>query len=106
MAERNIFLKREGKNMYEDKTLVCKDCGAEFVFTAGEQEFYAEKGLVNKPKRCPDCRKARRQNNRRGQRRMYDAVCSKCGVQTQVPFKPIPGKEVYCKDCFSAIHAE
>lgn len=28
--------------MYEDKTLVCKDCGAEFVFTAGEQEFYAK----------------------------------------------------------------
>ena len=47
--------------MYEDKTLVCKDCGAEFVFTAGEQEFYAEKGLTNKPKRCQDCRKAKKQ---------------------------------------------
>ena len=33
--------------MYEDKTLVCKDCGKEFVFTAGEQEFYAEKGFTN-----------------------------------------------------------
>ena len=31
---------------------------------------------------------------------MYDAVCSKCGAQTQVPFKPIAGKEVFCKDCF------
>ena len=39
--------------MYEDKTLVCKDCGAEFVFTAGEQEFYAEKGFQNEPTRCP-----------------------------------------------------
>ena len=38
--------------MYEDKTLVCKDCGAEFVFTAGEQEFYAEKGFQNEPTRC------------------------------------------------------
>ena len=65
--------------MYEDEKLVCEDCGKEFVFTAGEQEFYAEKGLVNKPKRCPDCRLARRKNNRKG-RRMYDAVCSKCGV--------------------------
>lgn len=46
--------------MYQDEKLVCEDCGAEFVFTAGEQEFYAEKGLVNKPKRCPECRKARR----------------------------------------------
>ena len=33
--------------MYEDKTLICKDCHKEFVFTAGEQEFYAEKGFVN-----------------------------------------------------------
>ena len=47
--------------MYEDEKLVCEDCGKEFVFTAGEQEFYAEKGLVNKPKRCPECRKARKQ---------------------------------------------
>ena len=46
--------------MYEDKTLVCKDCGAEFVFTAGEQEFYAEKGFVNEPKRCKSCRDAKR----------------------------------------------
>ncbi len=91
--------------MYEDEKLVCEDCGKEFVFTAGEQEFYAEKGLVNKPKRCPECRSARRKNNRRG-RRMYDAVCSKCGAQTQVPFKPVPGREVYCKECFKSTVAE
>lgn len=36
--------------MYEDKTLICKECGKEFVFTAGEQEFYAEKGFVNEPR--------------------------------------------------------
>ena len=42
--------------MYEDKTLVCKDCGKEFVFTAGEQEFYAEKGFTNEPQRCKECR--------------------------------------------------
>lgn len=41
-----------------DKTLVCKDCGAEFVFTEGEQEFYREKGFTNEPSRCPACRKA------------------------------------------------
>ena len=46
--------------MYQDETLVCEDCGAQFVFTAGEQEFYAEKGLVNKPKRCPECRRSER----------------------------------------------
>ncbi|GAA0077916.1 zinc-ribbon domain-containing protein [Clostridium weizhouense] len=51
----------------EDKTLVCKDCGKEFVFTVGEQEFYKEKGFDNEPVRCPDCRRARKQqrNNNR-----------------------------------------
>lgn len=39
-----------------DKTLICKDCSKEFVFTEGEQEFYKEKGLTNEPQRCPDCR--------------------------------------------------
>ena len=85
--------------MYEDEKLVCEDCGKEFEFTAGEQEFYAEKGLVNKPKRCPECRKARRKNNRRS-RKMYDTVCSKCGADTKVPFKPKPDREVLCRACF------
>ena len=46
--------------MYEDKTLVCKDCGKEFIWTAGEQEFYASKGFENAPVRCPECRKNRK----------------------------------------------
>ncbi len=56
---------------YKDKTLVCKDCGAEFVFTAGEQEFYAQKGFTNEPQRCKACRdakKAQRGGNRFGRR--------------------------------------
>ena len=48
--------------MFEDKTLICQDCEREFVFTAGEQEFYAEKGFENEPKRCKDCRQNRRNN--------------------------------------------
>ncbi|KYH34508.1 hypothetical protein CLTEP_15570 [Clostridium tepidiprofundi DSM 19306] len=48
-----------------DKTLVCQDCGKEFVFTEGEQQFYKEKGFENEPKRCPDCRKARKQRRNR-----------------------------------------
>ena len=84
--------------MFQDETLKCEDCGSEFVFSVGEQEFYAEKGLTNKPKRCPECRKNRRQRNRR---KMFDAVCSACGAQTKVPFKPISGKEIYCKECFA-----
>ena len=70
--------------MFEDKTLICKDCGSEFVFTAGEQEFYAEKGFQNEPARCKDCRDSRKANSRRtngsnGKRQMYDAVCAECG---------------------------
>ncbi|NMB95441.1 MAG: cytochrome C551 [Clostridiaceae bacterium] len=45
-----------------DKKLVCKDCSKEFLFTEGEQEFYKEKGFENEPQRCPDCRRARKQN--------------------------------------------
>ena len=65
--------------MFQDKTLVCKDCGAEFVFTAGEQEFYAEKGFQNEPIRCKACRNARK-SQRSGEREMYDAVCAACGA--------------------------
>ena len=66
--------------MYEDKTLVCKDCGAEFVFTAGEQEFYAEKGFQNEPTRCKACRQARKASRAAGApRQMFDAVCAECG---------------------------
>lgn len=47
-----------------DKTLICKDCQKEFVFTEGEQAFYAEKGFTNEPARCPDCRKSRKTQRR------------------------------------------
>lgn len=96
--------------MNEDKTLTCRDCGAEFVFTAAEQDFYAEKGFTNEPGRCPACRAARKQNNggggfRRGgdrpQREMHTAVCAACGVETQVPFRPTGDRPVFCRDCFS-----
>lgn len=54
-----------------DKVLKCKDCGKEFTFTAGEQEFYAEKGFEHEPSRCPECRKAfkARRNAQRGERK-------------------------------------
>jgi CxxC-x17-CxxC domain-containing protein len=86
--------------MYQDKTLVCKDCGNEFVFTAGEQEFYAEKGFENEPSRCKDCRMAKK-NSRRKTREMFTATCAECGAEAKVPFKPIDGKPVYCSDCYS-----
>ena len=88
--------------MYEDKALVCKECGEEFIFTAGEQEFYAEKGFQNEPLRCKQCRDARKNNGRRpaGRKEMYDAVCAECGADTQVPFVPKNDRPIYCSSCF------
>lgn len=91
---------------FVDKSLNCKDCGQEFIFTAGEQQFYDEKGFENIPGRCPSCRSARKNQSRGGfgggksQREMFSAVCASCGVETQVPFKPNGLKPVYCRDCF------
>lgn len=87
--------------MYTDKTLVCKDCGQEFTFTAGEQEFYAEKGFTNEPQRCKACRAARKGAARNGEpREMFDAVCAECGKPCKVPFQPREDRPVYCSDCF------
>lgn len=90
-----------------DKTLTCRDCGSEFVFTQSEQDFYAEKGFTNEPSRCPECRAARKASRgdggygrSGGQREMFPAVCSRCGKDTQVPFQPTSGKPVYCSECF------
>ena len=67
---------------FEDKTLVCKDCGNDFIFSAGEQEFYAEKGFENEPARCRDCRDKRRRSRDGGEReprKMFTVVCAECG---------------------------
>ena len=90
--------------MYTDKILVCADCEQQFVFTASEQDFYAQRGF-SEPKRCTSCRNARKAARPeggadRGPRQMYAATCSKCGKSTEVPFQPTNGKPVYCSDCF------
>ncbi len=87
--------------MYEDKTIVCQQCGAEFVFTAGEQEFYANRGLANEPKRCKSCRDARKAAGRIVE--SAEVVCANCGTATVVPFKPRGDKPVYCRECFAAL---
>ena len=86
--------------MYEDKTLVCRDCGNEFVFTAGEQEFYASRGFENQPQRCKSCRDARKSSGR-APREMYTAVCAACGGEAKIPFQPREDRPVYCSDCFA-----
>lgn len=95
----------EVTKMYEDKTLVCKTCGNEFVFTAGEQEFYAEKGLVNEPKSCKECRVARK-NAARGAVEYHTTVCAACGGEAKVRFEPKGDRPVYCSACFEKIKSE
>ena len=91
--------------MYQDKTLTCRDCGAEFVFTAGEQEFYAERGFQNEPQRCKPCRDARK-NATRGPREYFTAVCASCGKEAKVPFEPKSDRPVYCSECFAKMKEE
>ena len=91
--------------MYEDKTLICKDCGKEFIFSAGEQEFYAEKGFENEPQRCRDCRAARK-NGAKGTREMFTAVCASCGGEARIPFQPRENKPVYCSECFAKMREQ
>ena len=97
---------------FTDKTLTCADCNAEFTFSVSEQEFYAQKGFTNEPKRCPDCRQARKSGRRgdgmgqRMSRQLYPAVCAQCGKETEVPFEPRQDKPVYCSECYSTIKAK
>lgn len=89
---------------FDDRLLTCRDCGKDFVFTAGEQQFYASKGLQHEPRRCVECRSNRRQADgaSRPQRVMHDVICNSCGRLTQVPFVPTGSRPVYCLDCFQS----
>lgn len=99
---------------YADKPLTCRDCGQEFTFTVGEQEFFASRGFTNEPSRCPDCRASRKASRGGGydggyssgggygrEREMFSVTCSSCGNEARVPFQPRGDKPVYCSDCFS-----
>jgi CxxC-x17-CxxC domain-containing protein len=114
---------------YTDQVITCADCGIDFVFSASEQEFFAQKGFASAPKRCASCRAQRRSMGggsssygsgggnsygsgggygggySRGPREMHDAVCARCGNETQVPFKPTGARPVYCSDCFRMMRA-
>jgi CxxC-x17-CxxC domain-containing protein len=108
---------------FEDKVIVCADCGAEFVHSAADQQRYAERGFTNEPKRCRQCREKRKTQGGGGggrsggggggggagggrsgfgrpQRESYEVTCAECGAVTTVPFKPTSGRPVYCRDCY------
>jgi CxxC-x17-CxxC domain-containing protein len=103
---------------YTDRELTCRDCGASFVFTAGEQEFYAGKGLQHDPSRCSGCRSTRkmmRPEEReetpnygvyvswggRTPRQLHRAQCSSCGNVAEVPFVPRGDRPIFCSDCYN-----
>ena len=100
---------------YQDRILTCRDCGQDFIFSAGEQEFYASRGLTNTPGRCPSCRAARRGRQSstshassytpRNSGEHYETTCATCGRPTSVPFIPREDRPVYCNDCFQAQRA-
>jgi len=84
-----------------DQALTCEDCGQQFTFTAGEQEFYTEKGFTP-PKRCQDCRNAKKSK----QRQFTKVTCAACGKETEVPFAPTGDRPVYCRECFESKRTE
>ncbi|NOX58947.1 MAG: zinc-binding protein [Planctomycetes bacterium] len=102
---------------FEDKTITCDDCGEGFIHSADDQSRYAERGFTNEPKRCRPCREKRKSQGGGGgggggggyggggghsERESHEAVCSGCGANTTVPFKPTSGRPVFCRDCFRA----
>src|SRR4030043_2469645 len=113
---------------FQDKSLQCSDCGATFTFSAGEQEQFQSRGYTNEPKRCPECRQARKSerygnsgfgnsgfgnssfgnsslgnSGYRAPRQMFPATCADCGKSTEVPFQPRGDKPVYCSDCYRTL---
>jgi CxxC-x17-CxxC domain-containing protein len=93
---------------FQDQMLTCVDCGTDFVFTSGEQEFFRDKQFKNPPKRCKACKTKRvailgaappssAPNFPRMETR---AVCSQCKKETTVPFRPSQGRPVFCRECF------
>ena len=97
---------------FQDRDLTCVECNQSFVFTADDQQYHADKGYTNEPKRCPSCRQARRANRGfdgggfggggfgGGRREMHPAVCAECGKDTEVPFRPTGERPVYCNECY------
>lgn len=94
------------ENVYQDRNLACRDCSEEFIFSAGEQAFFASKTLTNDPQRCPSCRAAaKRARSSDGPREFHAAVCGACGGQAVVPFAPRNDRPVYCSACFDKVKA-
>lgn len=104
----------ESESEFDDRSIKCVDCGESFIWTAGEQVFFHDKGLKNEPKRCKTCKHAKNerlaaiaaaQTSGVRQRIEVSVQCAQCGQQTTVPFYPSQGRPVYCRACFLAARA-
>jgi len=84
---------------FQDKVITCKDCLKDFNWTAGEQKFFADKGLQNPPSRCPECRK--QVKDRKASQPKYTITCKDCGKTDEVPFQPFNQDDVFCAECFA-----
>jgi CxxC-x17-CxxC domain-containing protein len=94
---------------FEDRAIHCVDCSQEFIWTAGEQLFFHDKGLRNEPKRCKPCKQAKNerlaaiaaaQSSGVRQRIEVSVQCAQCSQTTTVPFYPSQGRPVFCRSCF------
>lgn len=92
---------------FQDKSLLCQDCGTTFVFSSDEQDLFQTRGYTNEPKRCPECRQAKKtRNGHSGSgtgRQMFPVTCSECGQNTEVPFEPRNDRPVYCSECYRKV---
>jgi CxxC-x17-CxxC domain-containing protein len=84
---------------FTDKTLTCRECHKPFLWTAGEQIFFKERGLINIPARCVECRSNRKEKLGLQRQTVTEVVCAECGQTTTVPFVPRNGKPIYCSSC-------
>ena len=98
--------------VFQERSLTCAECGSSFVFSVEDQQYHAEKGYTNEPKRCPSCRETRRAERRGGgaggfgmERQMHSVVCAQCGKDAEVPFRPTGDRPVYCDDCYSEVRS-
>ena len=89
---------------FQDRALLCVECGGEFIFTAGEQQFFHDKSFKNEPKRCKVCKGKRQEQLAHAPRGRVEtvALCAQCSRETTVPFRPTQGRPVFCRECFQA----
>src|SRR3990172_6863365 len=90
---------------FVDRTLRCVDCGADFVWTGGEQAFFADKNFKNEPKRCRACKAKRSERLAASPAGARDRVetrtgCSGGGKEATGAFRPTQGGPAFGGGCF------